>query len=41
MLEVFVNSVKDIALASGFANVGWQQLVMIVIACFLAYLPMA
>ena len=41
MLEVFVNSVKDIALASGFANVGWQQLVMIVIACFLAYLAIA
>ena len=29
MFEVLIDSVKNIALASGFANVNWQQLVMI------------
>ena len=41
MFEVLIDSVKNIALASGFANVNWQQLVMIVISCALAYLAIA
>ena len=41
MIEVFLDSVKSLALASGFANVCWQQLLMIAIACFLAYLAIA
>ena len=41
MFEVLIDSVKNIALASGFANVNWQQLVMIAISCILAYLAIA
>ncbi|MCI8601994.1 MAG: sodium ion-translocating decarboxylase subunit beta [Oscillospiraceae bacterium] len=38
MLEVFKESVVGMINASGFVNVNWQQLVMIGIACVLAYL---
>ena len=41
MLDVFLESVQGIWAASGFANVCWQQLVMIGIACVLAYLAIA
>ena len=41
MLDVFLESVQGIWAASGFANVHWEQLVMIGIACVLAYLAMA
>ncbi len=38
MLDVFLESVQGIWAASGFANVCWQQLVMIGISCVLVYL---
>ncbi len=41
MLDVFLESVQGIWAASGFANVHWEQLVMIGIACVLAYLAIA
>ena len=41
MLDVFLESVQGIWAASGFANVCWPQLVMIGIACVLAYLAIA
>ncbi|MBR6790080.1 MAG: sodium ion-translocating decarboxylase subunit beta, partial [Oscillospiraceae bacterium] len=41
MFEVFLESVKSLALTSGFATVQWQQLVMIGIACFLCWLAIA
>ena len=41
MLDVFLQSVQGIWAASGFTNVCWQQLVMIGIACILAYLAIA
>lgn len=41
MLDVFLQSVQGIWMASGFTNVCWQQLVMILIACVLAYLAIA
>ena len=41
MLDVFLESVQGIWAASGFANVCWQQLVMIGIACVRAYLAIA
>ena len=41
MLDVFFESVQGIIMASGFANVCWQQIVMILIACVLAYLAIA
>jgi len=41
MFEVFLESVKSLALTSGFATVQWQQLVMIGIACVLCYLAIA
>ena len=41
MFEVFVQSVQGLIADSGFVNVQWQQLVMIGIACVLAYLAIA
>ena len=41
MFEVFLDSVSRLVSASGFLNVDWRQLVMIGIACFLAYLAIA
>ncbi len=41
MLDVFLESVQGIWAASGFANVSWQELVMIAIACVLDYLAIA
>ena len=41
MLDVFFESVQGIIMASGFAFVCWQQIVMILIACVLAYLAIA
>ena len=41
MFEVFVQSVQGLIADSGFVHVQWQQLVMIGIACVLAYLAIA
>ena len=41
MFEVFIQSVQGLIADSGFVNVQWQQLVMIGIACVLAYLAIA
>ena len=41
MFEVFVQSVQGLIADSGFVHVQWQQLVMIGIACVLAYLAIS
>jgi len=41
MFEVFKESVMGLVNSSGFVNVNWLQLIMIAIACFLAYLAIA
>ncbi|MCI8623001.1 MAG: sodium ion-translocating decarboxylase subunit beta [Provencibacterium sp.] len=38
MFEMFVGTLKDIAVNSGFANITWQQAVMLLVSCFLIYL---
>lgn len=41
MFDIFLNSIKDMALKSGFAAMHWTNLVMIGIAIFLIYLAIA
>ena len=38
MFEMFVSTIKDIAVNSGFANISWQQAVMLIVSCVLLYL---
>lgn len=38
MFEMFINTIKSIALSSGFANVTGGQLLMLAVACVLLYL---
>lgn len=38
MFEMFVGTLKDIAVNSGFANISWQQAVMLIVSCVLLYL---
>jgi len=38
MFEVFLDTVKNIILTSGFLNITWQQILMILISCVLIYL---
>lgn len=40
-MDIFINTIKDLALKSGFANITWQTLVMFVIAGVLIYLAIA
>ena len=38
MFEMFIDTLKNIAFNSGFANISWQQAVMILVSCVLLYL---
>ena len=38
MFEMFIDTLKSIAVNSGFANISWQQAVMILVSCVLLYL---
>ena len=41
MLNTIFDTIKDIAMASGFVNVDIPSLIMIIIALFLSYLAIA
>lgn len=38
MFQMFWETLKGIALSSGFVNISWQQAVMLIVACVLLYL---